>query len=169
LSNSFSERLIRSFEMNSRKDQSKTQSSLYPQNPCAAVGAFVFKNQRVLLVKRGQPPAEGLWAIPGGNIKLGETLQQATEREVREETGLVIKAGDSVFTFDVIDRDESGRIRYHYVIVDLMAEYISGDLQPGDDALEARWVSPQEIKGLNVSKRTRQVLTQRFNFGKKPI
>ena len=151
------------------KDQSQIQSSLYPQYPHVAVGAFVFNNERILLVKRGRPPAEGVWAIPGGNIKLGETLQEATEREIREETGLVIKAGDPVFTFDVIDRDESGRIRYHYVIVDLLAEYIDGDLQPGDDALEARWVSSQEMKELNVSRRTRQVLTQRFSFGKKPV
>ncbi len=147
------------------KDQSHIQSSIYPKYPHVAVGAFVFKNERILLVKRGRPPAKGVWAIPGGNIQLGETLQEATEREVREETGLVIKAGDPVFTFDVIDRDESGRIRYHYVIVDLLAEHIDGNLQPGDDALEARWVSPQEMKGLNVSRRTRQVLTQMFRFG----
>ena len=149
-------------------DHFPARSSLYPQFPRVAVGAFVFNKNRVLLVKRGRPPAQGRWAIPGGNMKLGETLKEATEREIREETGLIIKAREPVFTFDVIKRDESGRIRYHYVIVDLVGEYISGALQAGDDALEARWVAPQEMDELEMSPRTRQVLAQRFNFGKNP-
>jgi len=140
------------------------RSSLYPRHPRVAVGAFVFKNNRVLLVKRGRPPSVGLWAIPGGNMKLGETLQQATEREILEETGLTIKAGEPVITFDVIKKDDDGRIRYHYVIVDLIADYVGGTLQPGDDASEARWVSPLEIGELNVSERTRQVLKTHFGF-----
>ena len=147
-------------------EQFPARSSLYPRHPRVAVGAFVFKKNRVLLVKRGRPPSVGLWAIPGGNMKLGETLQEATEREILEETGLTIKAREPVFTFDVIKKDETGRIRYHYVIVDLIAEYVSGTLQPGDDALEARWVSPRELDGLGVSERTRQVLKTRFGFGK---
>ena len=144
------------------------RSSLYPQHPRVAVGAFVFKNNRVLLVKRGRPPSVGLWAIPGGNMKLGETLQQATEREILEETGLTIKAREPVLTFDVIKKDDDGRIRYHYVIVDLIAECVGGKLQPGDDALEARWVSPSEIDELNVSARTRQVLKTHFGFDDTP-
>ena len=149
-------------------EQFPIRSSLYPQHPRVAVGAFVFKNDRVLLVKRGRPPAVGLWAIPGGNMKLGETLQEATEREILEETGVKIKAREPVITFDVIKKDDEGRIRYHYVNVDLMAEYISGTLQPGDDALEARWVSSVEIDELNVSERTRQVLKTHFKFTHKP-
>jgi len=126
----------------------------------------VFKDDRVLLVKRGRPPSVGLWAIPGGNMKLGETLQEATEREILEETGLKVKAREPVVTFDVIKKDDDGRIRYHYVIVDLNAEYVSGTLQAGDDALEARWVSAMEIDELNVSERTRQVLKTHFGFDK---
>ena len=137
---------------------------MYPQSPRVAVGAFVFKDDRILLVQRGQSPAKGLWAIPGGSMELGETLQEAAEREIREETGLVIKAREPVFTFDVIERDDSGRIRYHYVIVDMLAEYVSGTLQPGDDARDARWVSAQEMGNLEVSRRTREVLEQ-FDFG----
>lgn len=145
--------------------QSENSSSRYPDSPRVAVGAFIFKDDRVLLVRRGRSPAKGLWAIPGGNMNLGETLQQATEREIREETGLVVTAGAPVFTFDVIERDESGRIQYHYVIVDLLAEVTGGKLEPGDDAKEARWVSAGEMKGLAVSDRTRQVLRDRFGFG----
>jgi 8-oxo-dGTP diphosphatase len=144
---------------------SKKISSDYPVQPQVAVGAIVFKDSRVLLVQRGKAPALGMWSIPGGSLELGETLQRATEREIREETGLTIKAREPVFTFDVIDRDENGRVRFHYVIVDLMADYISGELRAGDDALDARWVSSAETKSLNMSEKTRHLLTQKFGFG----
>lgn len=144
----------------------KEGASIYPQSPRVAVGAFVFKDDRILLVQRGQSPAKGLWAIPGGSMELGETLQEAAEREIREETGLVIRAREPVFTFDVIERDDTGRIRYHYVIVDVLAEYVSGTLQPGDDARDARWVSAQEMGRLEMSRRTREVLAKQFDFGR---
>ena len=130
----------------------------YPDVPLVAVGAIVAKDGRVLLVRRGQPPSEGLWAIPGGRVELGETLQAAAEREIEEETGLTISAGDPVHTFDVILRDEAGRIRFHYVIVDLLAVYMSGVLQPGDDARDARWVTQDELEALPVNQTTLEVL-----------
>jgi ADP-ribose pyrophosphatase len=86
------------------------------------VGAIVVRDSRVLLIQRGQPPSEGLWAIPGGRVELGETLQEAAEREIKEETGLTIRARNPIHTFDVILRDEGGRVRFHYVIVDLLAD-----------------------------------------------
>jgi ADP-ribose pyrophosphatase len=129
------------------------------------VGAVVFKDERVLLVRRGQPPAENLWAIPGGSVKIGETLQQAAEREIREETGIRIRAAKPVCTFDVIDCDRSGGIRFHYVIVDLAAEYLSGEPSAGDDAVEARWVSAEEIKMLAVNATTLRLLQRQFHFG----
>lgn len=146
-------------------NQSKILHETYPDRPQVAVGAIVFEKERVLLVRRGQPPAKGLWAIPGGKIELGETLQEAAEREIREETGINIRAGAPVFTFDLVDRDDIGRIRFHYVIVDLIADYIDGELQSGDDALEARWVSPGEMNKMNISTVTLKVLKQFFRFG----
>lgn len=138
----------------------------YPENPQVAVGAIVIKDGRVLLVKRSQPPSKGLWAIPGGRVELGETLKEAAEREIVEETGLTIRAGDPVYTFDVIERDDAGRIRFHYVIVDLMADYLSGELNASDDASEARWVSPEELDGLSVSESTKEVLKDVAHFGR---
>ena len=130
-----------------------------------AVGAIVFKNSNVLLVRRGKPPAEDLWAIPGGRVEIGETLRQAAEREIMEETGVAIRALEPVYTFDVIDRDADGRTRFHYVIIDLTAEYISGKPLAGDDASAARWVSSEELATMKVSSATRQLLKAQFNFG----
>ena len=136
----------------------------YPKVPKVAVGAVVFKNERVLLVRRGQPPSEDLWAIPGGSVEIGETLQEAAEREILEETGIHIRAGEPVLTFDTIDRDRAGRIRFHYVIVDLAADYVSGDPKAGDDAAEARWVSGSEINSLQMSAPTLKLLIEKFGF-----
>ena len=137
----------------------------YPDAPRVAVGAIVVKDERVLLVRRGQPPSEGLWAIPGGRVELGETLQEAAEREINEETGLRIRAGKPVYTFDVIVRDDSGRVRFHYVIADLLADYVSGELQPGDDVCEARWIGPGELGGLPINQTTLEVLEEILRFG----
>lgn len=133
-----------------------------------AVGAVVVKDEAVLLVRRRQPPNLGLWAIPGGSVELGETLQEAAEREILEETGIRVRAGAPVYVFDTVDRDEAGRVRYHYVIADLMAEYVGGEPTAGDDALEARWITPGELGSLAVSATTADLLRNTLGFGKGP-
>jgi 8-oxo-dGTP diphosphatase len=134
----------------------------YPDCPRLAVGAVVFKDQQVLLVRRGHPPGQGQWAIPGGSVHLGETLQQAAEREVLEETAVTIRAGQPIYTFDLVDRDADGRVRFHYVIVDLAADYISGNPSAGDDALEARWVPVGELDRLGVNPATRALVQREY-------
>ena len=140
---------------------------LYPAKPRPAVGAVVFKDDAVLLVKRGKEPAGGMWAIPGGSVRLGETLQAAAEREILEETGVVIRAGAPVLAFDSIQRDDQGDVQFHYVIVDLAAEYISGDPKAADDAADARWVRADELAGLFVNPATLQLLREKYRFGEK--
>ncbi len=140
----------------------------YPSQPQVAVGAIVFKNKCILLVHRRNPPAKDIWAIPGGKVRLGETLQEAAEREILEETGIVIRASRPVFTFDTVERDRMGRPRFHYVITDLEATYLSGRIKPGDDALAAKWVSAKEMATLNVSQITRQLLYECYGFGQSP-
>jgi len=142
-------------------------SGLYPARPRPAVGAVVFKDGAVLLVKRGKAPACGMWAIPGGSVHLGETLQAAAEREILEETGVVIRAGEPVLVFDTIQRDEKGVVQFHYVIVDLAAEYIGGDPKAADDAADARWVRSDELPGLDVNPATLKLLSGKYRFGEK--
>ncbi len=137
----------------------------YPDSPEIAVGAVVIRDEKVLLVKRRKPPGKGLWSIPGGRVELGETLKEAAEREVKEEAGVIIRAKDPVYTFDLIDRDKQGCIRFHYVIVDLLADYVSGKVNPSSDACEARWVTPRELEDLPVSRITREFLKNIIQFG----
>ena len=149
---------------NKSEREYKDSSTAYPQRPQIAVGAVVFKNKKVLLVRRGQPPSEGLWAIPGGSVELGETLQQAAEREILEETGVQIKAKEPILTFDVIEQDAQNRTRYHYVIVDLAADYISGAPLAGDDAVQAMWVSEVDARQLPINATSRRLLKDQFGF-----
>lgn len=131
---------------------------VYPDHPRVGVGAIVIQGDKVLLIRRGAPPGEGLWAPPGGGVALGETLEAAAEREVREETGLTVNVGKAVYSFDLIERDNAGRVRFHYVIVDFTAEVLSGTLSAGDDAEDARWFTAGELDTIPVSKYTRTLL-----------
>src|SRR5512143_1960827 len=95
-----------------------TESREYPLRPIAAVGAIVRKGDAVLLIRRGKPPRLGEWSIPGGAVELGETWREATAREVREECGIEIAVDGAAQVIEIMQRDERGRIRYHYAIVD---------------------------------------------------
>jgi 8-oxo-dGTP diphosphatase len=129
-------------------------SSVYPLVPRIGVGAIVVHEGRVLLVKRGTEPSRGLWAIPGGTLKLGETLQQCAAREILEETGITIRVGACIYVFDCIQRDENEKIKFHFAVVDFAGEYVSGEPQGADDAEEARWLAPQELNELPTAKNT---------------
>jgi ADP-ribose pyrophosphatase len=123
-------------------------------HPITCVGAVVFNNDKVLLVKRANPPNQNLWTIPGGKIRFGESLQQAAEREILEETGIVVKAGEPVHAFDLIDTNANT----HYVIIDVIADYISGNPLAADDALAAGWFTFQEIQMHDVENETKRLL-----------
>jgi mutator protein MutT len=108
------------------------------------VGAVIVDGGRVLLVRRGKEPLRGRWIIPGGTVELGETLVDALVREIREETGLVVRPRDLLTVVDRIESD-GGRVAYHYVIVDYLCERVSGEARAGSDAEEVAWASPHEL------------------------
>ena len=110
-----------------------------------AVGGLVLYQGNVLLVLRANPPGKGEWAVPGGRVLPGETLEQAVEREVREETGIVVKATESILAFRIVDHDANGVVRSRYCVTDFVAEYISGEITARDDALDVMWASPDDV------------------------
>ena len=111
----------------------------YPPHPLTGVVAIVTRGDRVLLVRRGRPPQQGRWGLPGGLVELGETLAEATARELAEETGLQARAGRVVDVFEVVDRDEDGRVRHHFVLHALRCHDAAGETTPGDDAAAVGW------------------------------
>lgn len=121
----------------------------FPDAPRAGVGAVVLDGERVLLVRRGRAPSEGKWSLPGGLIELGEHIEDAVAREVEEECGLRVRVGEVCGVIDRVVVEPSGvglaRVRYHWVIIDFVAEVVAGHLQAGSDAAEVRWVPLAEL------------------------
>lgn len=119
----------------------------YPAHPRVGVGAVVLDPmQRVLLVQRGQPPSQEQWGLPGGMLEIGETLQDGLRREIREECGIEVEVLDLVSVYEPIVRDRAGNVVYHYVVLDYLCRWVSGDVRPGDDARAVAWASPQNME-----------------------
>jgi ADP-ribose pyrophosphatase YjhB (NUDIX family) len=118
----------------------------YPSYAVAAVAAVLIEDGRLLLVKRGHPPAAGKWSLPGGAVEPGERLAEAARRELREETGLDAEPLGVVWVLNNVVLDEAGRVKYHYLIVDVLFDSgsVRGELRAGGDALEARWIPVDE-------------------------
>lgn len=127
--------------------------------PTVAVGAIVFDGDRVLLVRRGRPPAMGLWTVPGGKVELGESLAAAVEREVAEETGVAVACGPLVEVIERVTPTEGGV--FHFVILDYLAQ-VRGDASPraGDDADDVAWVSWSELAARPLTEGLLPVLTR---------
>ena len=131
---------------------------LYPRRPMVGVGAVVLRDGAVLLARRGQPPAQGSWSLPGGLVDAGERLEEAVRREVREECGIAVTVGPLLGVFEPIVQDEDGRVRYHYVVLDYLAHHLSGELVAGDDAAELRWVAFADLDQFSLLPATRDMI-----------
>lgn len=119
-----------------------------------AVGAIVLRDGQLLMVRRARRPAAGLWTLPGGRVEIGESVTDAVEREVLEETGIEVDVGDLAGVFEVVAED------HHYVILDHLAVARSlRDPVAGTDATEARWIALEDIDGLDCTPRLVEMLT----------
>jgi len=134
----------------------------YPETPLVGVGAVILDQGRVVLVKRKFPPLAGDWSIPGGRLKIGETLREGVVREAREETGLTVDPVELLVVYDLLLLDEAGRILYHYVLIDFLCRRLTGELQASGDADDARWFSPEEIEKVSLVADTAQVIRLGF-------
>ena len=128
----------------------------YPDAPRVGVGAVILDHDRVLLVKRGQPPSQGKWSIPGGLVHLGERIEDALRREVHEECGVEVRLLGLCGVIDRVrhappDGAAAPRVHYHYVIIDYVASVESGEPRAGSDAAEVRWVSIPELEAYDTT------------------
>jgi mutator protein MutT len=122
----------------------------FPDAPVVGVGAVVVRDGKALIVRRGHEPRKGEWSLPGGRVELGESLEDATRREIREETGLEVDVGPLVEAFDRVHRLD-GRIRYHFVILDYLCVPRAGEARAGDDAEDVAWVTAEELDAYGVN------------------
>ena len=122
-------------------------SSGMERRPLVAVGAVAVRDGALLLIRRGKPPAQGRWSLPGGRVEWGETLAGALLREVAEETGLEVAPGELAGLVERIHLEDG----FHYVILDYHVTVTGGTLRPGGDVTDARWVAPGEMSGLELS------------------
>jgi 8-oxo-dGTP diphosphatase len=129
--------------------------------PRVGVGAVMVHDGRVLLIRRGKEPLRGRWVVPGGTVEPGETLEEALVREVQEETGLTVRLGEVILVFDRILR-EDGELRYHYVIVDYLCEYVEGTPRAGSDAEAVALVPPERLPEYDVPEKALEVVRDAF-------
>jgi ADP-ribose pyrophosphatase YjhB (NUDIX family) len=113
----------------------------YPTRPWVGIGVVVWRNDEVLLIKRGRPPRRGEWGIPGGAQHLGETVFEAAIREVLEETGIAIRPTGIITVVDSILPDDGGRTRFHYTLIEVSADWIAGEILADSDAAAACWAT----------------------------
>ena len=140
----------------------------YPNRPLIGVGVVVFKDDRVLLIRRGKPPREGQWSLPGGRQRLGERVAEAARREVAEEAGLVVDVGPLVDVVDSITHDDKGGVQYHYTLVDVLAEWRSGEAVAGHDAAEVAWADPADLAPYDLWNETQRIIALALQIRNKP-
>lgn len=135
-----------------------SDSRRYPSRPFLGVGALVFDEDKILLVRRAKPPLVDHWSLPGGIVEVGERLETALAREVFEETGLHVSVGSIATVFERILNDGQGGCEYHYVLVDFYCALRSGTIRAGDDSAEARWYKVANLEGLKLTEGTLSVI-----------
>jgi 8-oxo-dGTP diphosphatase len=136
----------------------------YPERPIVGVGGVVISNGRVLLIRRGNPPLEGEWSIPGGTLEVGETLPEAVKRELAEEAGLEVRVGELIEALERIFLDPDGRTKYHFVILDYLCDMKGGAAKAGSDATEVAWATESELGKYGLSVAATRVIQKAFQM-----
>lgn len=132
----------------------------YPARPFVGVGAVIWREEEVLMIRQEKYTAlpNDFWTLPGGAQKLGETVLEALEREIKEETGLEVRVGPLVDIVDAIFPDGTGRIKYHYTLLDYRCEWVAGEARAGSDAKAVRWIPFTKIDSIKTWEKTRKLI-----------
>ena len=139
----------------------------YPERPIVGVGAAIVDDEgKVVLIKRRYEPLKGEWSLPGGGVEVGEALEAAVAREVREETGLEVDVGAVIEVFDRIMRDDRERVRYHYVLIDYLCRPIGGALRAGSDVDAAVLVDPAQLEPFRLTSKATAVIARALRLAR---
>ena len=136
----------------------------YPERPLVGVGGVVIADGRALLIRRGGPPLQGEWSIPGGLLDLGETLEQGVRRELAEETGLEVRVLDLIEVFERVFPDHDGRTKYHFVILDYLCEAVSGEARAASDVTDVAWAGEDELTSFSLTPTATRVIKRAFEM-----
>jgi 8-oxo-dGTP diphosphatase len=148
-----------------KMEKQKNMSRSYPTTPLVGVGVVIINEKKqVVLVKRGNEPKKGLWAIPGGSVELGEQVREAAIREVKEECNIDIELKDFLGVVDLILKDKDGKVQYHYILIDYLAKYTSGFLRAQSDVSEAEWFYQHQLEKLDIPEVTLKILEKAFEL-----
>jgi 8-oxo-dGTP diphosphatase len=136
----------------------------YPERPLVGVGGVVIADGRALLIRRGGPPLEGEWSIPGGMLELGETFEEGVRRELAEETGLQVRIVEFIEVFERIFSGVDGRTRYHFVILDYLCAVESGEAKAASDVTDVAWAREEELEGYSLTPTATRVIKRAFQL-----
>ncbi|MCH8125268.1 NUDIX hydrolase [candidate division KSB1 bacterium] len=135
----------------------------YPERPFVAVSAAIFNNSNeILIIKRAKEPGKGLWSIPGGIVKTGETLVEALQREISEECGIRVENHKFNAVYDRILYDKSGKVNYHYIIINYICNTKSNKIVPASDADDYSWLKSDELDRFKYTNGLKQYLKNLF-------
>ncbi|MFZ0981639.1 MAG: NUDIX hydrolase [Candidatus Acidiferrales bacterium] len=146
-----------------------TRNREYPDRPVVGVGGVIISDGRALLVRRGSPPLEGQWSIPGGMLESGETLLLGVRRELLEETGIEVTVLELIEVFERINLDGEGKARYHYVVLDYLCEAVRGEARAGSDVTEVAWATPAELAQFALTETATRVILKAFDIAREHL
>lgn len=136
----------------------------YPERPLVGVGGVVISDGRALLIRRGGPPLEGQWSIPGGMLEVGETILEGVRRELLEETCVQVRVLDLIEVFERINLDPGGKARYHFVVLDYLCEAMGGEACAGSDVTDVAWATPEELTNYSLTETATRVILKAFEM-----
>jgi 8-oxo-dGTP diphosphatase len=143
-----------------------TDPRAYPDRPVVGVGGVVISSGRALLVRRGGPPLEGEWSIPGGMLEVGETLFEGVRRELAEETGLEVRVMELIEVFERISLDATGKPKYHFVVLDYLCEVLQGEARAGSDVTAVAWAAPSDLPKYSLTETAARVIEKAFEMAR---
>ena len=130
------------------------------------VGGVVIRDERALLIRRGSAPLEGEWSIPGGMLEIGETILEGVQRELLEETAIEVKVLDLIEVFERLTRDEAGKLKYHFVILDYLCEAVRGEARAGSDVTDVAWARAEELNAYSLTTTATRVIQKAFEMAR---